>query len=735
VKDHVTCFLFVLFVCALYTGVQADGKTVGLNGQVHAVGLSRGVPDLLSYQGYLMDAADSAAVSATLEMTFRLFDSETKGAEVWSETHTAVDVSDGLFSVLLGSQTAFPAELFDGSSRWLQTEVGTEVLSPRKPIVSTAYSHRSEEADHAAAAESADDALQLEGHSLTDLDDRWVNEEDLDHLNAADGDPANALYVDSGGKVGVGTTAPLTELDVSGAVNATTYYGDGSNLTGVTGTTDDDWTIDGDDIYHQTGNVGVGTMSPAARLDVNGSINTDSVYQIDGQTVLRISANRNSFLGIATGGNTKGSNNTFVGAVAGSSHAGGSGNTFVGARAGSRTASGGDNTFIGSEAGQYNTTGHTNTFVGGTAGRENTTGQDNTFIGYESGTYNTSGRYNTFLGSESGYDNTSGQYNTFAGESAGNSNQEGDNNTYLGTFAGMHNVVGDSNVFLGHEAGYHEEGSNKLYIANSKDSSRVIIYGDFSTGNVGLGTLSPAHKLDVAGDISAATYYGDGSNLTGISGTADGDWTIAGDHMYSAVAGSVGIGTTAPQYLLDVNGDIRAAGILYGTADNADKVDGYHVSDLDGRYVDEGQSNSVTGGMIADGEVDQADIATDAVGRQQLDDTYKAQFIRVNTTSTGEYLWDDAWFSNNRPDITTTGTAGEIYFDSHGGVSMDILIKEDGIVVVNTGAHTYTHTATEGKFLEIMVKPYNFVYQWFVHFTGARNGDYVAGLVVGGRGD
>jgi len=139
--------------------------------------------------------------------------------------------------------------------------------------------------------------------------------------------------------------------------------------------------------------------------------------------------------------------------------------------------------------------------------------------------------------------------------------------------------------------------------------------------------------------------------------------------------------------------------------------------------------------MITDGEVDQADIATDAVGRQQLDRTYKAQFVRVNTTTSGEYLWDDAWFSNNRPDITTTGTAGQIYIDSHGGVSLDILIKEDGVVVVNTSGNTYTHTASDGKFLEILVKPYSFVYDWFVQFTRARNYDYIAGLVVGGRGD
>jgi hypothetical protein len=201
-------------------------------------------------------------------MTFRLFDSETKGAELWAETHPVVEVSNGLFQVLLGSITPFPVNLFDGNTLWLQTEVGAEVLSPRKPLVSTAYSQRSGDADHAATAEWATDAQHATYADTADYSisgGGWT----------VDGDNVYRMT----GKVGIGTSNPLTELDVSGSVNATTYYGDGSNLTGVSGISDGDWTISGSDLYSSVGgNVGIGTMTPNYKLDVNGDASVEGLW-------------------------------------------------------------------------------------------------------------------------------------------------------------------------------------------------------------------------------------------------------------------------------------------------------------------------------------------------------------------------------------------------------------------------------------------------------------------------
>ena len=59
----------------------------------------------------------------------------------------------------------------------------------------------------------------------------------------------------------------------------------------------------------------------------------------------------------------------------------------------------------------------------------------------------------------------------------------------------------------------------KLIVSGSDanlNSLTVQGTGSFG-GTVGIGTSSPSHLLSVEGPVSASTYYGDGSNLTGIT--------------------------------------------------------------------------------------------------------------------------------------------------------------------------------------------------------------------------
>jgi len=110
-------------------------------------------------------------------------------------------------------------------------------------------------------------------------------------------------------------------------------------------------------------------------------------------------------------------------------------------------------------------------------------------------------------------------------------------------------------------------------------TNEPAIYVEGSSGNVGVGMTGPSEKLEVDGTVKATAFVGNGSGLTGISG---GDASYGSsvsspdDAVYVDDAGSVGIGTAAPTRTLEVNGNVGAfdsnnkIAIVAGT--NADPV-------------------------------------------------------------------------------------------------------------------------------------------------------------------
>lgn len=70
--------------------------------------------------------------------------------------------------------------------------------------------------------------------------------------------------------VGIGTVAPISELQVIGTVNATAFIGDGSGITNLGSSA---WTDGGTNVYPSTttDNVGIGTTTPTGRLSVGST--------------------------------------------------------------------------------------------------------------------------------------------------------------------------------------------------------------------------------------------------------------------------------------------------------------------------------------------------------------------------------------------------------------------------------------------------------------------------------
>jgi len=98
------------------------------------------VPQRINYQGKITTPG-GALVDTTIQMVFSIYNSPTAVSAFWSETHPAVAVQKGIFSVVLGMMN--PLDLDDfywRDSVYLGVKVGADPeMTPRKQIVSTAY--------------------------------------------------------------------------------------------------------------------------------------------------------------------------------------------------------------------------------------------------------------------------------------------------------------------------------------------------------------------------------------------------------------------------------------------------------------------------------------------------------------------------------------------------------------------------------------------------------------------
>jgi len=175
-----------------------------------------------AYQGRLIDGNEPA--DGLYDLQFKLFDDP--NVILGNQLGSAIDVNDldvieGYFTVDLD----FGSGIFTRDARWLQMAVRPGdsndvndfvILSPRQQVKPMPY------------AIYARDADKLDGHSLSFFALSMHRHHSLD---AADESPADALYVDDAGNVGIGTTAPASKLDVQGDIHASGTITSGSSIT------------------------------------------------------------------------------------------------------------------------------------------------------------------------------------------------------------------------------------------------------------------------------------------------------------------------------------------------------------------------------------------------------------------------------------------------------------------------------------------------------------------------
>jgi hypothetical protein len=313
--------------------------------------------------------------------------------------------------------------------------------------------------------------------------------------------------VKSSGSVGIGTSAPLSKLDISGNLAIGTAY------AGLTAAPTDGMIV--------AGSVGIGTNSPLASLHLYGASNVYPVIRMSGtaggvNSQIQSYTNGASHYGlqIQNGAGTpilsidNGSSGVAIGTTTSLSKLDIAGNTAIGTAYAGVTAAPTDGMIVAGSVGIGTTTPVSQIQVIATDSNNSSLTNVLTLSHY------------TTIGTGS------------AGEATGLAFTMPRFNGGINTYSSI------QSIYTGTGTGLNDTGD--LSFSTKTDSGAVGLSEKLritSSGRVGIGTSAPLSKLDISGNIAIGTAY---AGLT----AAPTDGMI--------VAGSVGIGTASPTAMLNV---------------------------------------------------------------------------------------------------------------------------------------------------------------------------------------
>jgi hypothetical protein len=521
------------------------------------------VPRLIQFSGIVKDA-EGKPPTGSLEITFSLYQFQEGGTPLWVETQTAHLDSQGRYTALLGaaSPDGLPLDVFtSGTAQWLGVQPALPGVGeqPRVLLVGVPYAFKAADAEtlggKPASAYVTTEALNAPGSAAS-----------VNTTSTSADAPAHSTV--AGERKQASSSSPLTSPCSSITADGTATANQVAKFTTAC-------KIHQSQIFDNGTDVGVGTTTPGATLDVNGNIS--------GRDNLGLPQTTKSTIGVITLGGSP-----FVHACCSSSAE----NTFIGVDAGNFTTSGvGHNTATGFKALFANTTGTENTATGYFALSANTNGNSNTAFGHEALQNNTSGFNNTAVGFSALLSDGTGNQNTAVGDSALANVTTGFNNTAIGFAADSSDHTGSDNTSLGFQAGTLIGGlTNATAIgafAGAEQSNSIVLGctlacpNGTTSPNVGIGTNTPGASLEVDGSNQSelslkAPVTGIGTGLDFFTtGTGGLQWEIldtgnssaqganklnirninTGNDIFTILSnGSVGIETVNPDHTLSVFG-------------------------------------------------------------------------------------------------------------------------------------------------------------------------------------
>jgi hypothetical protein len=296
----------VILVCA--AGWAQDTRTANDLG-----GGGVAIPRLVRFSGIVNDESGKP-MHGVAGITFALYRERDGGAPLWLETQNVELDGKGHYAVLLGASKAdgLPSDLFiSGDARWLGVQPERQPEQPRVLLVSVPYALKAADAETVGgkppsafvlAAPAGDTSktgqaaapstiAAISGSGTANFIPIWKSSTTL----------GNSALFQSGSKVGIGTTTPNAKLESVVASEGTLAFRLDSGPNSFLDITPTNAggrfqtkvsTANNRDLIFLpgTGNVGIGQTSPAAKLEVGGPG--------EGSLALRLDSGPNAFLDI-----------------------------------------------------------------------------------------------------------------------------------------------------------------------------------------------------------------------------------------------------------------------------------------------------------------------------------------------------------------------------------------------------------------------------------------------------